>query len=102
MHAVMKPLHQTTKLANHFADPNEKVLVITWKYALKTFGPQRKKMIIKQGLKGSKAPNLILNQLKEKLDEAMMQQIKTHTKRANEILRLRWLGSPPTTKERGC
>jgi len=59
-------------------------------------------MIIKQGLKGSKAPNLILNQLKEKLDEAMMQQIKTHTKRANEILRLRWLGSPPTTKERGC
>jgi len=25
----MKPMHQTTKLANHFADPNEKVLVIT-------------------------------------------------------------------------
>jgi len=26
MQAVMKPMHQTTKLANHFADPNEKVL----------------------------------------------------------------------------
>jgi len=30
MHAVMKPLHQTTKLANHFADPNEKVLALLW------------------------------------------------------------------------
>jgi len=50
---------------------------------------------------GSQAQNLILNQLRGKLGKAMMQQIKTHTKRANEILRLKWLGKPPSSKKWG-